>query len=108
MKLTTLAMSGVLAIASLSTSTSVVLAKDIADKIVDIAPQTSMQIDSPININQASVEQLVRLKGIGLKKAQAIVEFREANGAFNSVDDLTNVKGIGEKIVIENREMLSI
>lgn len=50
-----------------------------------------------VNINTATVEELSRLKGIGESKAQAIVDYREANGEFASVDDLVKVKGIGEK-----------
>ncbi|WP_001159855.1 ComEA family DNA-binding protein [Vibrio sp. RC586] len=56
-----------------------------------------------VNINTASAEELATLlKGIGLKKAQAIVDYREANGPFVSVEDLTNVKGIGEATVRNN------
>lgn len=50
-----------------------------------------------ININSASAEQLQLVKGIGEKTAAAIIAYREANGAFESVSDLVNVKGIGEK-----------
>ncbi|MCF2856300.1 ComEA family DNA-binding protein [Pseudoalteromonas sp. SMS1] len=52
-----------------------------------------------ININTASVEQLVTLPGIGLSKARAIVENREALGHFEDLASLTRVKGIGEGIV---------
>lgn len=58
-----------------------------------------------VNVNQANVDVLVEsLEGIGPKKAQAIVAYRKSNGAYQSVDDLLNVKGIGEKILERNRQ----
>ncbi|MDQ6969334.1 MAG: ComEA family DNA-binding protein [Mariprofundus sp.] len=50
-----------------------------------------------VNINTATAEQLQSVKGIGEKTAAAIIIYREAHGAFKSVDDLTRVKGIGDK-----------
>lgn len=62
-----------------------------------------------IDINNADVATLVKhVKGIGAKKAEAIVQYREANGSFKSVDDLAKVKGIGEKTIEANRAILSI
>lgn len=61
-----------------------------------------------VNINTASVEELTALKGIGEGKAQAIVEYREANGAFASADDLVNVKGIGDKILEGIRDEITV
>jgi competence protein ComEA len=49
-----------------------------------------------ININTASAEELTALPGIGEQKAAAIVEYREANGPFQTVEDLLLVPGIGE------------
>lgn len=49
-----------------------------------------------ININSADISQLSLIKGIGEKKAQAIIDYRTINGEFTSLDDLANVKGIGE------------
>lgn len=54
--------------------------------------------DTPINVNTADVEQLAELPGIGEAKAAAIVKDREANGPYESADDLKRVKGIGETI----------
>ena len=50
-----------------------------------------------ININTASVEQLQTLSGVGEATAKAIVQYREENGKFSRIDDLKNVKGIGQK-----------
>ena len=61
-----------------------------------------------VDINTATVEQLAEVKGIGPKTAAAIVEYREANGAFHSVDDLVNVKGVGDKKLAAIREALTI
>ena len=55
---------------------------------------------APVNINEADAGEIsAALKGIGMKKAQAIVDYREKNGNFSNVDDLVLVKGIGEKTV---------
>jgi competence protein ComEA len=62
----------------------------------------------PVNINTASVEQLTELNGIGEAKAKAIVAYRDEHGAFKSIDQLANVKGIGLKTVEENREMITL
>ena len=63
---------------------------------------------APININTASAEQLTALNGIGEAKAAAIVEYRKANGPFKSVDQLVDVKGIGLKLVEKNRDVITV
>ena len=52
-----------------------------------------------IDINSANVDALSSLKGIGEKKAQAIVEYRKIHGNFKTIDDLIHVKGIGPKML---------
>ena len=58
----------------------------------------------PVNVNTADAETIsAELQGVGLSKAHAIVDYRKAHGPFKSVDDLTLVKGIGERTVEINR-----
>ncbi|MDR6963599.1 ComEA family DNA-binding protein [Shewanella putrefaciens] len=61
-----------------------------------------------VNINTASVEELQELKGIGVAKAQAIVDYRTQNGKFNAIDDLANVSGIGAKLIEQNRHLIKL
>ena len=62
-----------------------------------------------VDINSASAEQLAKsLNGIGPAKAAAIVAYRDANGPFNSVDQLTKVKGIGSGTVEKNRQLIEL
>ena len=61
----------------------------------------------PVNVNTATAEEIAaNLKGVGLSKAKLIVAYREANGSFQHVDQLVNVKGIGIKTIDQNREMI--
>ncbi len=52
-----------------------------------------------LDINTASAEEFVKIKGIGDKKAERIIAYRDEHGKFSNIDELKNVKGIGEKIV---------
>lgn len=62
-----------------------------------------------LNLNTATAEEIVaKLDGIGLKKAQAIVAYRQQHGAFQHVDDLKKVKGIGDKALERNRAYLRV
>ncbi|ATZ66470.1 MULTISPECIES: ComEA family DNA-binding protein [Acinetobacter] len=59
-----------------------------------------------ISLNQANLQQLQSLSGVGEKKAQAIIEYRQKHGAFKALDELMNVKGIGPKLLEKNRSRL--
>ena len=58
---------------------------------------TEKKVTFPVNINTASKKELDALPGIGETLAQRIIDYRSANGPFSTVDELTKVKGIGEK-----------
>lgn len=60
-----------------------------------------------ININEASAKEIMNLPGIGRKKAEAIVAYRQEHGRFASADDLAKVEGIGKKTVEHMRDYIS-
>jgi competence protein ComEA len=61
-----------------------------------------------VNLNTASVTQIATLPGIGDKAAQLIVEYREKNGGFKKIEELMNVKGIGEKSFLKLKPLISV
>jgi competence protein ComEA len=63
----------------------------------------------PVDINTADAATIAKeLQGIGLSRAQAIVAYREKNGAFRSADDLRKIKGIGAKVLERNRANIKV
>ena len=72
-------------------------------------PSANLLINSPkvININTASEAQLTQLDGIGAKKAQQIILYRQMMAPFATADDLANVKGIGKSTVDKNRHRIT-
>lgn len=72
-----------------------------------VSSSTNIQGDK-ISLNQANLQQLQTLNGVGEKKAQAIVEYRQKNGGFKTVDELVNVKGIGPKLLEKNKARLAL
>ncbi|MEE9302842.1 MAG: helix-hairpin-helix domain-containing protein [Thiotrichaceae bacterium] len=76
--------------------------------VIAVASITS-SFAAMVNINKANAETIAEnLKGVGLSKAKAIVKYRKDNGKFESVDELTNVKGIGEKTLEKNRDVMTV
>jgi len=73
------------------------------------ASGTHVQPSAVVNINTASAEELAAaLSGIGLSKAQAIVAWRDANGAFTHPEQLLEVKGIGQATLDKNLSRISL
>lgn len=71
------------------------------------AGNTAAGQEATVSINQASAEQLAdTLNGVGLKKAEAIVRYREQNGPFTDIEQLQEVPGIGLALLERNRERL--
>ena len=91
------------------------LAQLLGDQMVIVVPKKGEEVNSElaqaptsqkkevgkegkININTATVEELKTLKGIGEKKAEAIIEYRKKNGSFKNKEELMKVRGIGKKL----------
>ena len=73
------------------------------------APAASVEKAAPvINLNTASAAALENLPGVGAKMAERIVEYRQKNGPFKKIEDLMNVKGIGEKNFLKLKARLSV
>lgn len=93
-------------------SQKVNLAQRVEDQMVIVVPKVGEEAekipagetrkeaakDGKVNINTATVEELKTLKGVGEKKAEAIIEYRKKNGSFQTKEDLMKVRGIGKKL----------
>jgi comEA protein len=69
---------------------------------------TFSKIDTPININKASLKDLEKIPGIGKKIAQRIIQYRLRFGEFKKLDDLKKVKGIGKKRLEKIKPFISL
>ena len=71
-------------------------------------PMTSFA-ETPVNINLATAESLAEaLEGVGLAKATRIIEYREAYGPFEQIEELASVQGIGQATIDKNRDVIRL
>lgn len=70
--------------------------------------EVKVETEGKVNINTATLDELMALKGIGKAKAQAIIDYREQIGHFTSLDQLEKVFGIGVKLIEQNRHLIVI
>ena len=81
----------------------------IAFSAAALAAEPGLDAVPVVNINSAGAEELAEaLSGVGLTRAEAIVESREKQGAFKSPDDLARVKGVGAATVDKNRDRIRL
>lgn len=64
--------------------------------------------DKRININTATEDELIQIKGIGTSKAKDIIKYRQENGAFSSIEDLSNIKGIKKSFIDKIKDYIKI
>jgi comEA protein len=72
------------------------------------APRVDARAGALVNLNTATSEQLEALPGVGPQTATRIVEYREKNGPFKKIEDLMNVKGIGEKSFLKLKPLVTV
>ena len=72
------------------------------------ADSGATRISGVVNLNTADMEQLQLLPGVGEKRAAAIVEIRKSKGGFKTVEELTEVKGVGEALIKRLRPHLAV
>jgi competence protein ComEA len=65
-------------------------------------------VSKPLNINTASAAELDALPGVGAKTAALIVEYRQKNGPFKKIEELMNVRGVGEKNFLKLKDQISV
>ena len=83
--------------------------KDIVEETKKSNTITTKEIkDSKISINTASISELMKINGIGQAKAQAIVDYRNTNGLFKDIKDITKVSGIGNSTFEKIKEYIKI
>ena len=70
--------------------------------------KTQASSSEMININSATIEELKKLNGVGDGKAKSIIEYREQNGGFKSIEDLKNVKGFGGKMFEKIKDQIEV
>lgn len=76
--------------------------------VVTASSENNSSASNKVNINQASVSELQTISGIGAKRAQDIIDYRESNGRFKTIEDLKKVAGIGEKTFDKLKELICV
>lgn len=78
------------------------------DAVNQKTEKTGAAATPAVNLNSASAADLERLPGIGPATAARIVEYRQKNGAFKKIEDLMNVRGIGEKTFLSLKPLITV
>lgn len=79
-----------------------------ANTNINVSKEGNTAEDGIININTASLEELQKINGVGEVKAKSIINYREKNGGFKSIDEMKNIEGIGDKTFEKMKDKITI
>lgn len=93
----------------MATAAVLVLAGGVASGGVAQPPASTSESATPlVDLNMATAEQLETLPGIGVRTAERIIEYRQENGGFKKIEELMNVRGIGEQSFLKLRPLVTV
>ena len=109
MKVMILHMASLLVLQTLITGTAMAAEKAAEPTAQTEQPAATAAVSQTVNINTASAAEIQKaLVGIGAKKAEAVVQYREKHGAFSAVEQLLEVQGIGKATLEKNRDRITL
>lgn len=79
-----------------------------ANTNINVSKEGNTAEEGIININTASLEELQKINGVGEVKAKSIINYREKNGGFKSIDEMKNIEGIGDKTFEKMKDQITI
>lgn len=91
-----------------TTKTTITTQEEITTKEVITTNIVESSKDTKININTCTIDDLIGLKGLGESKAKSIIEYKNTNGSFKTIEEILNVKGIGSKIFESIKDFIEV
>ena len=79
-----------------------------ANTNINVSKEGNTAEEGIININTASLEELQKINGVGEVKAKSIINYREKNGGFKSIDEMKNIEGIGDKTFEKMKDQITV
>ncbi len=81
---------------------------EVTDSLFNNSKNIKDIVNKKVNINKAGIKEFELIKGVGPVTARRIYEYRDKNGQFNNIEELKNIKGIGEKTFIKIKNEVTI
>ena len=106
--MTRIMMAAIAVIALSATALSAQTKAPVAKATASSTTASTAAAAAPVNLNTATADQLATIPGVGAKMAERIIDYRQKNGGFKKVEDLMNVRGVGEKSFLKLKPQLTL